>query len=68
MGFWLIVLAQMSNTYSDSEQSYNLDDSQFNYISGYVIEVESQARKMGVEDLRNGYLHFTASISLFWPI
>ena len=34
LGFWSIVLAQMSNTDSDSEQTYNLDHSEFNYISG----------------------------------
>ena len=32
----------MSNTDSDSEQSYNSDDFQFNYIPGYAIEVEDE--------------------------
>ena len=33
----------MSNTDSDSEQSHNSDDSQFNYIPGYAIEVKDEA-------------------------
>ena len=38
-GFWLNILAQMSKSDSDSEQSYCSDDSEFNYIPGpYMIE------------------------------
>ena len=37
-GFLADFLAQMPNTDSDSEQSYNSDDSEFNYNPGYVID------------------------------
>ena len=55
--FWPIILAQMLNTDSDSEQSYNLNDSEFNHFSSYLIEVEDQACKMGVKGLHNCYSH-----------
>lgn len=43
-GFWPIILAQMSKSDSDSEQSYNSDDSDFNYIPGpHMIEVFEEA-------------------------
>ena len=39
VGFSAYILAQMSKSDSDSEQSYCSDDSEFNYIPGpYVIE------------------------------
>ena len=38
LGFVAEFLAQKPNTDTESEQSYNSDDSEFNYNPGYVIE------------------------------
>ena len=38
LGFLAEFLAQKPNTDTESEQSYNSDDSEFNYNPGYVIE------------------------------
>ena len=44
LGFWPNIIAQMSKSDSDSEQSYCSDDSEFNYIPGpYVIEAVEDA-------------------------
>ena len=38
LGFLANFLAQKTNTDTKSEQSYNSDDSEFNYNPGYVID------------------------------
>ena len=41
-GFWPIFLAQKPNTNTESEQSYNSDDSEFYYNPGYVIDATTK--------------------------